>query len=647
MNCSRREPCRRNTPRSFTRSAKEGNDANHSFKGDRARAVALLRFAWKCGVWTYRSFFDQKFKSGPFIPPIAKPSDDEESKHEIERLKAEYEQTAAQMKALQDQCADESLLRQLAEEDRQQAYRDLDAAMSLVEEETAKLNERIAEYERQLAEKAKATQPNAEQKLFLLETGERVADEELSEADTREIIDMQLRQSGWTVDTKTLRYSLGTRPEKGKDLAIAEWPTATGPADYILFIGLMPVAVVEAKKKNIDVAGRIDQAKRYAEGFKIVAPMIDPAPKTGDRPWQDRLQLPFAFSTNGRAYLKQLRTKSGVWFYDARRSEHLARPLDGWYSPAGLANLLAQDHDDAHNSLTSESSDYLPIRYYQHEAIAAVEQGIIDGRREMLVAMATGTGKTRTCICLCYRLVKAKRFNRILFLVDRTSLGVQASEAFSEVKLENQRSFPEIYDVKQIGDVTPDEDTRMQVATIQGMMHRILNNDHPPTVDQFDCIVIDECHRGYTLDQELSDKELQFRDETDYISKYMRVLEHFDAVKIGLTATPAMHTLTLFGGPERKAIYQYSYRKAVIDGFLVDHEPPYRADTAKTRDGIQFEKGQDLPLLNTANQRSRTVSRGGRCSIRHRGVQRQSPLRRIQPSDLPRLGRRNQSEPSR
>ena len=421
---------------------KEGNDANHSFKGDRARAVALLRFAWKCGVWTYRSFFDQKFKSGPFIPPIAKPSDDEESKHEIERLKAEYEQTAAQMKALQDQCADESLLRQLAEEDRQQAYRDLDAAMSLVEEETAKLNERIAEYERQLAEKAKATKPNAEQKLFLLETGERVADEELSEADTREIIDMQLRQSGWTVDTKTLRYSLGTRPEKGKDLAIAEWPTATGPADYILFIGLMPVAVVEAKKKNIDVAGRIDQAKRYAEGFKIVAPMIDPAPKTGDRPWQDRFQLPFAFSTNGRAYLKQLRTKSGVWFYDARRSENLSRPLDGWYSPAGLANLLAQDHDDARNSLTSESSDYLPIRYYQHEAIAAVEQGIIDGRREMLVAMATGTGKTRTCICLCYRLVKAKRFNRILFLVDRTSLGVQASEAFSEVKLENQRSFP-------------------------------------------------------------------------------------------------------------------------------------------------------------------------------------------------------------
>ena len=79
----------------------------------------------------------------------------------------------------------------------------------------------------------------------------------------------------------------------------------------------------------------------------------------------------------------------------------------------------------------------------------------------------------------------------------------------------------------------------------------------------------------------------------------MRVLEHFDAVKIGLTATPAMHTLTLFGGPERKAIYQYSYRKAVIDGFLVDHEPPYRADTAKTRNGIQFEKGQSLPLLNT------------------------------------------------
>jgi type I restriction enzyme R subunit len=69
------------------------------------------------------------------------------------------------------------------------------------------------------------------------------------------------------------------------------------------------------------------------------------------------------------------------------------------------------------------------------------------------------------------------------------------------------------------------------------------------TVDQYDCIVVDECHRGYLLDQELSETELTFRDFNDYISKYRRVLDYFDAVKIGLTATPALHTTQIFGEP--------------------------------------------------------------------------------------------------
>lgn len=70
-----------------------------------------------------------------------------------------------------------------------------------------------------------------------------------------------------------------------------------------------------------------------------------------------------------------------------------------------------------------------------------------------------------------------------------------------------------------------------------------------PTVDQYNCIVVYECHRGYLLDKELSDKELEFRDFNDYVSKYRRVLDHFDAVKIGLTATPALHTTEVFGKP--------------------------------------------------------------------------------------------------
>jgi type I restriction enzyme R subunit len=108
-------------------------------------------------------------------------------------------------------------------------------------------------------------------------------------------------------------------------------------------------------------------------------------------------------------------------------------------------------------------------------------------------------------------------------------------------------------------------------------------------------MVIDECHRGYLLDRELSDAELSFRSQDDYISKYRRVLEYFDAVKIGLTATPALHTAEIFGDP----IYRYSYRDAVVDGFLIDHEPPIRIETELSRGGISFAKDEQLELLDT------------------------------------------------
>jgi type I restriction enzyme, R subunit len=116
-----------------------------------------------------------------------------------------------------------------------------------------------------------------------------------------------------------------------------------------------------------------------------------------------------------------------------------------------------------------------------------------------------------------------------------------------------------------------------------------------PPIDQYDLIVIDECHRGYLLDRELSDAELSFRSQDDYISKYRRVLEHFDAVKIGLTATPALHTVEIFGDP----IYTYSYRAAVIDGYLIDHEPPVRIETALAQAGIRFKAGEQIEILDS------------------------------------------------
>ena len=188
------------------------------------------------------------------------------------------------------------------------------------------------------------------------------------------------------------------------------------------------------------------------------------------------------------------------------------RALDGWYTPEGLTALLKRDEDRAHQQLAAEPFDYgFSLRYYQQDAIRAVEAGIAEGRREMLVAMATGTGKTKTCVALIYRLLKVQRCRRVLFLVDREALGEQAANAFKDTRMENLQTFADIFGLKELGEQAPETDTAVHVATVQGMVQRILypgENQAPPPVDAYDAIIVDECHRGYLLDRELADAEL-------------------------------------------------------------------------------------------------------------------------------------------
>ena len=129
-------------------------------------------------------------------------------------------------------------------------------------------------------------------------------------------------------------------------------------------------------------------------------------------------------------------------------------------------------------------------------------------------------------------------------------MGEQAEAAFKDTKLESFHSFTEIFELQSLRDVKPNPETKVHIATVQGMLKRIFYSDpdeYRPTVDQYDCIVVDEAHRGYTLDKEMSEAEILFRDHRDYVSKYRQVLDYFDAVKIGLTATPALHTVEIFG----------------------------------------------------------------------------------------------------
>ncbi|MEC2158014.1 type I restriction-modification system endonuclease [Virgibacillus halodenitrificans] len=411
---------------------------------------------------------------------------------------------------------------------------------------------------------------------------------ELSEAETRVFIDKQLQQAGWEADTENLRYAKGTRPEKGRNLAIAEWPLEKGIADYALFVGLEFVGIVEAKRASKDIPADIQQAKLYAK--QIV--QYDDEVLLG--PWGD-YQVPFLFATNGRDYLPQIEQKSGIWFLDARKSTNHPRPLKAWYSPEGLKDVLKQDIEQSNRDLEYESMNYLGLREYQHKAIHAVEHALQQEQRKILLSMATGTGKTRTAIGLIYRLIKTNRFKRVLFLVDRSALGRQAEAAFKDSKLENYHSFTEIFELQSLEDRNPNPETKVHIATVQGMVKRLFYNEkdeETPTVDKYDCIVVDEAHRGYTLDKEMTEVELIFRDHADYVSKYRKVLDYFDAVRIGLTATPAIHTVDIFGEP----VLNYSYREAVIDGYLIDHEPPYQFETLLKKNGINWQVGEEVTV---------------------------------------------------
>jgi type I restriction enzyme, R subunit len=305
------------------------------------------------------------------------------------------------------------------------------------------------------------------------------------------------------------------------------------------------------------------------------------------------------FAANGRSYLKQIETESGIWFRDTRRAANHRRALADWLTPEGLLGLIEIDQDAATDALKALPFDFgFPLRDYQQNAIEAVEKALEAERRTMLLAMATGTGKTKLAIAMLYRLLATKRFRRICFVVDRSALGIQAAGEFTTTKIVSGKAFADIFGLKKLEDVTPDSETKVHICTIQGLVKRVLftaDDSEAPPIDQYDLIVVDECHRGYLLDREMSDAELTFRGQDDYISKYRRVLEYFDAVKIGLTATPALHTTDIFGDP----IFTYSYRDAVVEGHLIDHEAPIRIETALARAGIVFARDEQLDLLNT------------------------------------------------
>jgi type I restriction enzyme R subunit len=590
----------------------EGNKATHQFRTQHKEALDGLKVARALAVWFHQSFGKQgvSFKSGPFISPTDPSSQLRQLQIEIENLKndlskanveldsskqlndlinqekSEYEALAVAMDEESKQLADLAKKHEQALTEQRKEY---ESKLQALQQQLKQQDEKIStQQKQQVSNKTR----NASQQIIL------------SEELTRILIDQQLTESGWVVDSQDITYQSGARPEKNINKAIAEWPTKyngeNGRADYVLFIGLTPVAVVEAKKENTNVAGKIAQAERYSKGFIVEETMEGAWEVSGlTIAWPDdydgHYKVPFVYSCNGRPYIPQLAEKSGTWFRDVRDHSNTKRALPKFHTPIGLMDLLKRSKAEAEQTLSSEGFSYLRLRDYQEKAILSVEAALSQNARQALLAMATGTGKTRTIIGLMYRFLKSERFKRILFLVDRTALGQQAIDAFNEAPLEQNHTLSKIYNVAELGDMAAEAETRVQVATVQAMVKRIFMSDTPPPIDQFDCIIIDEAHRGYTLDQEMTEGELATRDASQYLSSYRRVLEYFDAVKVGLTATPAKHTSEIFGKP----VFTYSYREAVAEDWLIDHEPPKRYETELTQKGIKFEKGATVSSVNT------------------------------------------------
>lgn len=465
---------------------------------------------------------------------------------------------------------------------------DLEAIVAEQEKKIAELSQKLSEVTTAASGKTKSERAKQSESVSAMMNW--------TEAQTRCLIDEQLRKAGWEVDTQTLRYNKGTRPVKGRNLVISEWPTNSafyqnGYADYAFFIGEQLVALMDAKRMSEDVASTIDvQVKDYASHIKEEHLQYTVGT------WGN-YQVPFLLASNGRAFLEQLRTKSGIWFLDARKESNQSYPIRNWFSPNDLKEKLMQDVDGANEELNNADDSFmtdpagLNLRDYQIKAINKATETIVSGKRTALLAMATGTGKTRTILGLIYKMLESKRFRRILFLVDRVSLGEQAMDTFKDVKLKELLTLDKIYEIKDIDDNEINLETKVSVSTVQGLLKRTVLSDEPDLMPgAFDLIIVDEAHRGYILDREMTEEEILYDNQDDYMSKYKQVIEYFDSVKVALTATPALHTTQIFGEP----VFTYSYREAVIDGWLVDHDPPHIINTEFIKNKAKFKKGETI-----------------------------------------------------
>lgn len=403
------------------------------------------------------------------------------------------------------------------------------------------------------------------------------------------LIDGKLKAAGWSV-VPFVPEKLLASCEK---CAIEEFPTANGPADYALCLGGQIVGIVEAKKLTLGPQNVLSQAERYSKG--IPQPIL----QAGE------FGVPLLYSTNGEV----------IWHHDVRDPSNRSRQIANFHAPEAVTEIIRFDFNAALARLKALPNKQAKLRPYQIEANDAIEQAIDARKRIMLVAMATGTGKTFTMVNEVYRLMKSGVARRVLFLVDRRALAAQAVRAFGSFDADQGLKFDKVYEVysqrfqkedfgeeekfdpkvlpKSYLEAPKQGSAFVYISTIQRMTINLFGREaamyDEDAIDEdaeklnipihaFDLIVADECHRGYTSSE---------------VAIWRKTLDHFDAIKIGLTATPAAHTTAFF----RDTVYRYEYERAVREGYLVDY------DVVKVRsnvrmNGVFLKEGEEVSLIN-------------------------------------------------
>jgi type I restriction enzyme R subunit len=376
---------------------------------------------------------------------------------------------------------------------------------------------------------------------------------------------------------------------------LEEFPTDDGPADYALGFDSKVAGIVEAKKLTLGPQNVLTQAERYSRGATS-----NPFDFNG-------FHVPFLYSTNGQV----------IWFRDARHPLNRSRIVGSFHTPAALSESLTRDLDAELRAIHGLPNAHARLRPYQIEANTAIEAAIAQRKREMLVAMATGTGKTFTMVNQVYRLMKSEVAKRVLFLVDRRALAAQAVRSFKSFEPEPGLKFDQVYELYsqrfQLHDFDEAEkfdptilpqsyltdpqpgNAFVYVCTIQRMAMNLLGRnaagvfgaeaDDESDADKldipvhaFDVVIADECHRGYTAGA---------------VSVWRDTLNHFDAIKIGLTATPASHTLGYF----KEVAFRYDYERAVREGFLVDYDVIKLTSDIRLK-GVFLKEGERVTVVD-------------------------------------------------